>query len=622
MDYGKHLNPEQLQIVEEGDGAVLVVAGPGSGKTRTLVYRVCRLLERGEPPSSILLLTFTNRAAREMKSRAESLIGPDGKRITAGTFHHFANILLRRNGDLAGLGSNFTILDEEDSKSLLKAAVLSFHETVKKNVVDSIKSAISLSKLRMCPIEAVFEDPEFFHLRNHAEEVGKIAAAYEKMKRSDNVVDFDDLLVHAHTLLELPKIRDACRARYRHILVDEFQDTDRLQASIVALLHSEGAGLMAVGDDSQSIYSFRGAEIRNILEFREKYGAKVFFLVRNYRSTPPIVSLINSTIKSSKVKIDKQLVPVESSGAVPSVHEFIDRDGEANFIAESISTELKGGRRIGVLFRAAYLASELEIELSRRGISYDMRGGVKFFEQRHVKDLVSLLKAYNNPKDRTSVTRLLMLFPRIGEKGVMKVIGGISAATDVPRALSALERSGEHSALLRGIFQSGGNGAAMLDMFYISFYKKYMEANFDDHEERKADVEALLGAAAGFPSVGEFLEAFSLDPDSPKAESRPVVLSTIHQAKGLEWDSVYILGLADGLLPLARSNDAEEERRLFYVAASRARRNLVMTYSVSSGRFYGHGSLEPSRFLRELPDSLYIRGGDKASGENPAEGDT
>ncbi len=609
MDYENSLNPEQLKIVLEGQGAVLVVAGPGSGKTRTLVYRVCRLLEDGAPPESVLLLTFTNKAAREMKSRASALIGPAAGRITAGTFHHFANLLIRRHSREAGLRPNFTILDEEDSCSLLRQAVLERHESVKKGVVDDLRRAVSLSKLRMTTLESLLEGPELFHLRRHAEDISAIAEAYEKSKRALNVVDFDDLLVLAHRLLQDAGIRAACQERFRHILVDEYQDTDRLQAAIVALLHRPGADLMVVGDDSQSIYSFRGAEIRNMLDFRQRYDAKLFLLVRNYRSTLPIVTLLNSSIKNSSMKIDKDLVPVQEGGAQPLLLDFPDRVSEAVFIAERVEGELKGGKKVGVLFRAAYLASELEVELTRKGISYELRGGVRFFEQRHVKDMVSLLRAYHNPSDRTALLRLLTLFPRVGEKGVARVFGGHLPETpdDIVRGLASIDKGGPGSSLLAEIFGSGGNAAAMLDRFYTSFYRKYLEENFDDHAERGPDIDALVGAAARYPTVEEFLESFSLDGEAPAGKDSDLVLSTIHQAKGLEWDSVFIIGMADGLLPLARADDMEEERRLFYVAASRARNGLVMSYPQSSGRFYDTAFLEPSRFLLEIAE-CYKRG--------------
>ncbi len=611
MDYSGQLNPEQLKIVMEGDGPVLVVAGPGSGKTRTLVFRVCRLLEQGADPRSVLLLTFTNKAAREMKSRASALIGAGASLITAGTFHHFANTILKRHWAAAGLRRNFTILDEEDSRALLRKAVLKRHESVKKGVVDSLMRALSLSKLRMIPIGEVLEAPEFFHLRRHSEDLAVLAEDYELAKKGMDLVDFDDLLLLAHRALQDPAVAAEYRSRYRHILVDEFQDTDRLQSAIVDLLYSDGADLMAVGDDSQSIYSFRGAEIRNILGFQEKYGARVFLLVRNYRSSETIVSLINSSIKRSSMKIEKDLVSVSGGGQQPILLCFPDRPSEAAVLAERLEAELGEGRRVGVLFRAAYLASELELELARKGIAYELRGGVRFFEQRHVKDLVSLLKVFQNPKDYPSLMRLLTLFPRIGERGVERTFGARApqSPSEVVAGLASLDRGGSCSSLLASIYTSGGNAAAMMDSFYSGFYRSYLEQNFDDHAERKADVDALVGAAARFESVEGFLDSFCLDGEAPAEKDCALVLSTIHQAKGLEWDSVFIIGMADGLLPLSRSEDLEEERRLFYVAASRARTRLIMSYPESSGRFYDMEALEPSRFLLELPEGSYRREG-------------
>ncbi|MFH1520633.1 MAG: ATP-dependent helicase [Candidatus Micrarchaeota archaeon] len=604
MDYTKELNEEQLNIVINGDGTSLVIAGPGSGKTRTLVYRLCNLLERGERPESILLLTFTNKAAREMKNRAENLIGANARQIVSGTFHYFANQVVKKYANHVGLKKNFTILDEEDARSLLKQAILDDHESVKRGVVNSIQQLISLSKLKMESIEELVMQPEFFHMRIHTDTISDVAKKYEKLKKSKNLVDFDDLLFFAYTILSDKTISEQYKNHFTNILVDEFQDTDKLQTAILDLIYKKN--LMVVGDDSQSIYSFRGADIKNILEFRDKYNAQTFFLTKNYRSTKPIVTLINETMANSKEKLEKQLVAITNGNDLPTFLTVTDKIEEAHIITNLIELELKEKRKVGVLFRAAYLAGELEVDLSRRGIKYEMRGGVKFFEQRHIKDMVSLLKVYHNPSDHQSLSRLFLLFPKVGEKSISKIINTITDPLTIPKALAKIGKNELYSSLISDIYSSGGNAAFMLDNFYENFYRQYLEEKFDDAEERKPDIEALVGAASHYQSIGEFLEAFSLDVDSSVDNTQcNLILSTIHQAKGLEWDSVFIIGLADGSLPHERSFNIEEERRLFYVATSRAKEKLIMSYPKSTGRFYESNEMRPSRFLVELPEHCY-----------------
>ncbi|HSB47755.1 MAG TPA: ATP-dependent helicase [Candidatus Bilamarchaeum sp.] len=599
------LNPEQLAVVNEADGTALVIAGPGSGKTRTLVHRVARLLDSGTDPRSILLLTFTNKAAREMKARVESLSGEKAKLVTAGTFHHFANLLLRQHHSKFGLKASFSILDEEDAVSLIKRLLQGRFPQVKKGAADDIRKAISLSKLRLRPLDELLEGPEFYKMHHHIEDVVSVARDYESAKRRANCVDFDDLLIYAREILCDNALGEIYRGRFTNVLVDEFQDTDRLQASIIELLHEKGHSLMVVGDDCQSIYSFRGADIKNMLEFREKFNAKTFVLARNYRSTSAIVSFINRCISNSRQKLDKELLAEVKGGEPPLLIPLEDRILEAKAAADAIEAELAKGRSVGTLFRSAYLSSELELELTRRGIPYEMRGGPRFFEQRHIKDMMSLIRSFLNPGDSGSVIRLLSLFPRIGEKSAMKAAENLETPEQLARSLAQADKSGACAELIREIFASGGNAAAMLDRFYLGFYQKYLEENFEDAKERKADVETLVGAAAGYPDVVSFADALSLDSlDSPQKKS-PLVLSTIHQAKGLEWDSVLVIGLADGMLPSSRAEDIEEERRLFYVAASRARHALILTYPRSSGRFYDFAELGPSRFIMELPEDSF-----------------
>lgn len=624
MEHLLGLNDEQKRAVLEGDGAALVVAGPGSGKTRTIVHRISHILKMGARPESILLLTFTNKAAQEMKRRSCEASGADAAGVMAGTFHHFANILLRRHAPMAGLKTRFTILDDDDSRTVLLRAARKHYPDAKRALASSIGRAISLSKLRMQPLsDVVMNEPDFYQIARDLPSLEAAAKDYESDKRTTDSLDFDDLLVQAHLLLaQNPDLLSRYRAQYKDILVDEFQDTDRVQAAILNLLYplgsdKSGRNLMVVGDDSQSIYSFRGADIRNMLEFKDRFNAKVFFLSINYRSKDPIVRLINKCMEGSSARIEKTLLSAGKGGDLPRLFEAANPAEEAFVIARMMEQELLSGNSVGVLFRSVYLASELELELNRRGLKYELRGGLKFAEQAHIKDMLSFLRFYENPKDRTAASRLMMLIPGVGEKKADSLLSGISGWEE---AADRLSRSGsarapqavEFSKMMRAILSQGGNPASILDGFYSSFYRDYLERSFDDAAERKPDIDSLIGAAAKCLTIGEFLDGFALSPEAPPSlvamdgkDAPALILSTIHQAKGLEWDVVFLMGLADGSLPHARSSDIEEERRLFYVAASRARSRLVMSYPRASGRFYDVAESRLSRFVMELPGNCY-----------------
>lgn len=613
MEHLKNLNDEQKRAVTEGDGAVLVVAGPGSGKTRTIISRICHQLKKGVAPERILLLTFTNKAAAEMKRRSLELAGESAGRIMAGTFHHFANVLLRRHPLAAGLNPRFTILDEDDAITLLvRVMKRSFHD-VKRSSASIFMRAFSLSKLRVLPLsDIIMDDPEFFQLSKDVEGVQKIAADYENEKKSMDALDFDDLLLLAYKLLrDNPRILEHYRSQYTDILIDEFQDTDYLQAAFISLLclpASQGRNLMVVGDDSQSIYSFRGADLRNMLEFKDCYDAKVFFLTTNYRSSDPIVKLINKCIDASSVKIDKTLTATGKGGDIPKLMEAQNPSEEAYAIASLAEQELLNGSKVGVLFRSAYIVSELELELNRRSIAYELRGGMRFAEQAHIKDMLAVLRVHENPKDKAALSRILRLLPGIGEKKAESVISDSSSMESIIQNLGKVEsKNSNSSSFLREILSAEGNAAAILDKFYTSFYRKYMETTFDDAAERKLDIDALIGAAAKAPDVSSFLDSFVLSPDDVRRSEKKtdLILSTIHQAKGLEWDTVFVMGLAEGMLPHTRSSDVEEERRLFYVAVSRAKAKLYLSYSMASGRFYSTDVLQLSRFVTELPENSY-----------------
>lgn len=608
IDYQKELNTEQLKAVMGGEGPCLVLAGPGSGKTRTLVFRICKRLDDGIDPKNILLLTFTNKAAKEMRKRIIDKIGEKAEKITAGTFHHFANLVLRRYGNRIGIKNNFTILDENDCKTVLKQILLKKDEKTKKGEIAFIMQITSLAKLNRCAVEEYLEEYKSDVDQEAKAKIINISDRYEKRKKQMNTLDFDDLIYYLNKLLEQDKeVRERYQQRYRDILVDEYQDTDKLQASIIENIYRKDSNLMVVGDDFQSIYSFRGASIENILAFKERYKGKIFYLENNYRSTENIVNLVNNCMKSSEQGMQKKLRSIGKKGSIPNIIEANSKAEEAWAIAEKIQENIADGQTTGVLFRATYFASELEVELSKRGIDYDLRGGMKFFEQRHVKDIISILRVYENARDSSGVVRLFTLFPGIGEIKAMRAAENIENYKDAIEVLEKIEKKGtKYSDMLKEIYSKGKNAAGTLDLFYEKFYRNYLKEKFDNSEKRDMSIEALIGIASRYENTCEFLASFSLDQEEPQKQGK-VVLSTIHQAKGLEWDSVFIICAAEGMLPIDKANDINEERRLFYVAASRARNSLTISYPRTIGRFYDCQEKEISRFIQELPDNCYAQ---------------
>ena len=635
-DFSQMLNSEQLDVVQNANGAALVIAGPGSGKTRTLVYRVARLILSDTAPENILLLTFTNKAAAEMKSRLEVLVGKKAQKITASTFHSFANMLLRRHASRigSGIGADFTILDGQDSETLIKRIIRTEYpdSKSKKSSANNILSAIGLSKLCMCPIKDILSRSDFFHLMKQANDVVHLSEVYLRKKREMNALDFDDLLVELHgLLLKEENLREFYQNLYTHVLIDEYQDTDKLQAEILCLLYRKGNNILAVGDDCQSIYSFRGASIQNILSFEQKFGGKKFFLLSNYRSTACIVAFVNEIIKNGVEKIEKSLKPASEAGlgVFPLFFTAVNREEESLKLGKLIEADLAVGHSVGVLFRAAYLSSEMELYLMQKNIPYELWGGIKFFEQKHIKDILALLRSFVNPKDNTSVQRLFMLSNGIGEIIAERIATRIFIRQDLVEQVQQIKNGKESgkesnfSAAISSAFLAGqnSNAAGMINEFYAGFYKTYLKENFDDYVQRESDIDALLSIAVKYPNVTEFLYSLTLDPDveakksitSTKSTSSTkstrnvanVILSTIHQAKGREWDSVYIICVANGFIPFARSDNVEEERRLLYVAASRARKKLIMSMPLAMSRFgYGYQErLEPSLFIREIVDN-------------------
>ena len=626
IDYAKELNAEQLDVVLHGDGPCLVLAGAGSGKTRTVTYRVAYLLDQGVRPEEILLLTFTNKAAKEMLSRVEGLLGSSVGGLWGGTFHSVANRILRTYAAEVQRTPNFTILDQEDGKDLINVCLkeLAVDTTARRfPSAANLQSVISYRRNAALSVKDALERrmPNFLEL---APVIERVDALYDARKRQADAVDFDDLLLLLRDLLvQRPDIRERLSNQFRYVLVDEYQDTNVIQADIVRALSSSHGNLVVVGDDAQSIYSFRAAEIRNILSFPELHnGAKTFRLVTNYRSTPEILGLANAVISNNRKQFKKELLAMRAGGEKPGVVAASNDGQEAQFVAERMLRLRDEGvplRGMAVLFRAAFHSQALEFELMKRDIPYDYRGGMKFFERAHIKDLVSHLRVAANHRDETAWLCVLGLLPGIGLTTAGKIFEKIRVFDSLGEAVeSNLGLSGRMAAAWTQAattfkkVRAAHGPADMIRAVAGGTYREYLEAEYPDAKDRFEDLEQFALFAEGYDELTPFLTEISLTDeygagrDKAEKDEERVVLSTIHQAKGLEWDAVFVIHLVDGKFPSGRAtaeggDGMEEERRLFYVAVTRARKHLFLCYPLSSG--YDTLVLsQPSPFLLELPD--------------------
>lgn len=637
--YEKELNPEQFRVVSQADGPCLVLAGAGSGKTRTLIYRVAYLLERGVRPEEILLVTFTNKAAGQMRDRVEALLQTKAKGLWCGTFHHIGNRILRVYSKSIGLKEGFGILDDEDSRDLVKACIKSLGAGAgearfpKAGVVQSVLSFAANSRQSVSAVIA----SQYAYLGSFVRDFERVRLLYEEKKKKTDNLDYDDLLIRWIELMQkAPEVRDRLLRQFRYVLVDEYQDTNRLQDELIGLISSHHKNLLVVGDDAQSIYSFRAAEIKNILDFPERHpGAKIFKLETNYRSTRPILDLANASIAHNAHQFPKKLRSAraeEENTANPQIVKVRDTRQGAAFVAQRILEFREDDislDQIAVLFRARYQAAELELELAKRGIPYVIRGGVRFFEQAHIKDVLSYLRILTNPADELAWTRALTLQPGIGGTFAEKIF---EAAQKEPVDLARVAQPsfGEHlpprvreglagfkRVLERLLKEDRSNRPDLLiEDILENGYQKHVLLNFDNARDRLEDLKELVNFAHTYKSLKEFLadatlregfkgESLVEDPDRVQEQSA-LVLSTIHQAKGLEWKAVFVIGLAEGLFPHAKSmekeNELEEERRLFYVSVTRAQNHLILVHAMS--RYdYNTGTVlsRPSCFLAELP---------------------
>lgn len=645
IDYAKELNAEQLAVVKHADGPCLVLAGAGSGKTRTLVYRVAWLLEHGVSPQNILLVTFTNKASREMLERVRILLKQEPKGLWGGTFHHIGNRILRKYITKLGYTSNFAILDAADSKELASSAMRAIPFDTKQKMFPksaTVHSILSFAANAQKPIgEVVVRFWSKYEL--YIPQFEAIQKIYQDKKKNSNALDYDDLLVLWLQLLQKePVIKQQLATQFKYILVDEYQDTNYLQASIVHELASVHGNVLVVGDDAQSIYSFRAADINNILDFPKRYkNAQTFKLETNYRSTQDILSLANESIKYNTKTFKKELRHVREGIRVkPGIVPLPDGGTQATFLIQRILESRDEGidlRDMAVLFRAAHLTLELEVELARHNIPYVKRGGLKYFEQAHIKDLVAYLKIVINPKDEISWMRILKLYDGVGEKSAEKVWEAIAQVGDRYLDLLrdedfilSLSTKVRHSIQkLTKLFVSCKSLTAQSDVEQLGEvikkivaggYRDIVRDKYDDADERLQDLAQLAEFAKGFGTVEQFLSDVALSEGyrserygvgEEEEDDDILVLSTIHQAKGLEWNTVFVIGLVEGQFPHSRSlnrlEDLEEERRLFYVAVTRAKDELYLLYTQTS--FYGSGMgrtlVGPSRFLTELPDRVY-----------------
>jgi len=622
IDFERQLNPQQLEAVRHGDGPVLVIAGAGSGKTRTIVYRLAHLAERGVPPEQILLLTFTRKAAQEMVSRAGALLGRPLAGAGGGTFHSFAYSVLRRHPQLASDTGNLTLMDRGDAEDALREVRdgLGLGKS-DRSFPKRATMADLITKARNKEVELKdLLEREAFHLLPYLADLEQVAAGYETFKRGHGLLDYDDLLfLLERALSEQEWLRTELRARFRHVMVDEYQDTNLVQARIVRLLAGESGNVMAVGDDAQSIYAFRGANVANILEFPKIFqGARIIRLERNYRSTQPILDLTNEILAGAAQKFDKRLVAARHGGDLPLLVQPLSDQSQARQV---LNTVMELSRRhplheIAVLFRAGYQSFPLEAALTQLGMAYQKYGGIRFHEAAHIKDALAYLRLTRNPGDMLSWQRALAHIRGIGPKTALRIAQAILAG-DQPALQKKIKKHTGLDALLRDLDtlrRTAKTPAGALEQV-LAFYTPVLVAQFpDDYPKRQAGLEQLLQIAAGYQDLDSFLADLSLDGEQQEARrDDALVLSTVHSAKGLEWDAVLLIDLVQDRFPSkkaqARPEDLEEERRLLYVACTRARDELVLFVPGSLYNRY-NGCTEPalpSPFVSELPEACFRR---------------
>jgi DNA helicase-2/ATP-dependent DNA helicase PcrA len=611
-DITSELNAEQRAAAVHKEGPLLVIAGAGTGKTRTLVYRVAHLIERGVAPERILLLTFTRRAAHEMLSRAERLVGAASSRVQGGTFHATGHRLLRQYGPAAGLARDFSIMDQGDAEDLMQLARnnLGFGKQEKRFPKKETLHYIYSRHLNTeQEVDAILER-EYPQFVEFSREIIRIYAEYVSRKAERNLVDYDDLLLFWALMLEQSDaLAEQIAGLYDHILVDEYQDTNLLQARVLRGMCRKHRNITVVGDDAQSVYSFRGASFRNILDFPKQFqGAQVIALEQNYRSVQPILDATNTLISRALERFTKNLWTERVGGGAPWLVTARDEQQQTRFVVDRILELHEEGtplEEIAVLVRAGYMSADLEIELTNRKIPFDKWGGLKFLEAAHVKDVLAFLRVLENPRDEVSWYRILMLLPGIGDVTARAMMDAMEKSSWDPGAFADFDppaRARDAHRALSGLLQrlrsrrrsaeDAGGIAEDIDEIR-KLYDGILAERYDRSEPRQADLDQLRVIAAGYPSRAAFLAALALEPPSntqdfanaSDADDDALVISTVHSAKGKEWDAVFVIWAVDGWFPSSRAIDddeeLEEERRLMYVAMTRARNHLAVTYPLN-----------------------------------------
>ncbi len=626
----QELNESQYAAVTTTEGPVLVIAGAGSGKTRTLVYRVAHLVERGVAPESILLLTFTRKSSQEMLWRAGRLLGENCNRVVGGTFHGVANMLLRRYGAQIGFGSSFTIIDRSDAEGIINLLKSSLglgkqdkRFPSKRVVINMISGSINKS----IGLEELIQD-QYAHLAEHLQDLLLLHKHYQEFKFDHGLMDYDDLLVNWKRLLaEAPDIRRAISERFSHIMVDEYQDTNLIQADIIRLVADTHENVMVVGDDSQSIYSFRGADFYNIMRFPKVFGnTRIIKLEENYRSTQPILSFTNDIIRNATEKYTKTLFTQREGELRPMLFAGADEREEAAFIVNTVR-KLLGEKNIApqdiaILFRSSYHSYKVELELTSASIEYEKRGGLKLTESAHIKDMIAFMRVLANPQDTLSWNRILLQLEHVGPTTAQKISAIIAFAADPFRALAAYpagknwqEAFAKLARLFVDLLADSHSPAALYEIVLAYYLPIFERLYSDDFPKRRKDIDQLKSIMGGYEDLQSFIDDTSLDPPEEGGKEGKgldrLVLSTIHSAKGLEFEAVFVIGLAEGRFPHASAmfgEQWEEERRLLYVAATRAKKYLYLTYPrqlMTPDRQFHRVGMSP--FLNELSGGLYER---------------